>query len=179
MKKIILLNGQSGAGKTTVSLALFNKLNNSFLIEADNLVRVLPWRFNDELQKLAVINAASLINNFFNYKYTQGILSSGILNQALLDLLQSKLDQNTKLMYIWLFADKETRMKRKTARQRDESDDPKNFHFIDALIPDPGNLIIKNGVYLKMNSTDKTSKETAEEIYSQIAIILNNNNLTL
>lgn len=74
--KIILINGQGGTGKTTVSNALKNKLANSAFIDADALMSVNPFEF-EKLTGLMHKNAQNLIINFAQAGY-ENIVTAGL-----------------------------------------------------------------------------------------------------
>ncbi len=82
--------------------------------------------------------------------------------------LESHLNQNIEVLFIWLRASKEIRMARKQERGRDEADSLKHFEFIDNLIPDIDSFELKNGKYISIDTTSKTIQEIIYEVKSKI-----------
>ena len=164
--KIILINGQGGTGKSSIANALKDSLTNSVYIDADALVAVNPFKFN-ELDELMLKNAVSLISNFTAEGY-QYIIAAGLTrNQELLNQFLRLLDKEVDLLFIWLRASKEVRASRKAQRMRDKADNLEHCEFVDKLYPDIARFDIQNGVYLEIDTSSKSVEEVAREIKSE------------
>lgn len=133
--KVILINGQGGTGKSSIANNLKKSLANSAYIDADTLVAVNPFKFN-ELDDLLLKNAVSLIHNFSEKEYAYIVTAGLTRNQEQLTKFQGLLGKEADIMFIWLRANKEVRMSRKLRRGRDDADNLEHFEFVDKLYPD-------------------------------------------
>jgi deoxyadenosine/deoxycytidine kinase len=57
MKKVVIINGPIGVGKTTVGKLLCNKLNKSAFIEGDWCFDLHPFIANKETKDMAGVNS--------------------------------------------------------------------------------------------------------------------------
>ena len=164
MEKIILINGQGGAGKSSVAKLLSQELKNSAYIDVDSLVSTNPWEFGDESDNLAIRNAISLIHNFSSANFQNIIISGLTRNQQLLDRFLSQLSKKAELLFVWLKADEKTRLARKESRDRDGADKKEHFELVDKLYPDIDSVNIKNGKSIFINTSSKSIQEVVNEI---------------
>jgi deoxyadenosine/deoxycytidine kinase len=165
--KIILINGQAGTGKSTIANALKNELPNSAYIDADWLVSVNPFEL-EKLDGLMLQNALALINNFTDAGY-ENIITAGLArNQMLLDGLIAKLNGKANILFVWLRADRETRLSRKQERGRDGADSKEHFDFVDQIYPDVKSFDTKNASYLEIDTSLVNAQAVVEQIKSEI-----------
>ena len=71
-KKLIVISGTIGVGKTTVATALKNRLDDSIMLDGDWCWMMHPWQFIDENKKMVEDNIVFLINSFLrnpSFKY--------------------------------------------------------------------------------------------------------------
>ncbi|MFZ5354854.1 MAG: AAA family ATPase [Bacillota bacterium] len=64
MKKLILICGPNGVGKTTLTIALNRKLINSALVEPEWCRMINPFFFNDEINNLSISNMTQLLRSY-------------------------------------------------------------------------------------------------------------------
>ncbi len=165
--KVILINGQGGTGKTSVAKALSGKIKNSAFIDADSLVSVNPFEF-EKLTGLLHENALGLISNFTKAGY-QTIVTAGLTrNQEQLDSFVLNFTEKTEIIFVWLRANKEVRMERKTGRGRDASDTTEWFEFGERIYPDVKNFEMKRGKYIEIDTSVKKVEEVVAEIENEI-----------
>lgn len=164
MKKLFLINGRGGTGKTNVAESLFELLEKTALLDIDHLMKVKPWEFDDQLSLLGVDNASALIDNYFKAGYSSVVLSGGVYNQVLMDHLMKMLSSDCKIYFVWLSASKEVRDKRRLGRDRDDADTDEHFDFIDSLFPELEELEIKNGEFIKIDTSEKTPDEISQTL---------------
>ncbi len=158
---LILINGQGGTGKTSVALALQNRIQNSAYIEADSLVAVNPFEF-EKLGPLLHKNAASLIQNFVGAGY-ETIITAGLTrNQEQLDEFLKLLNVKAEITFVWLRASKEVRIARRQARGRDGADSEEHFEFMEKIYPDVESFTVP-GKFIKIDTTTKTLEEVINE----------------
>lgn len=165
--KLILINGQPGAGKSAVADALKNELLNSAYIDADSLVSVNPFDL-EKLDELMLQNATTLINNFDKTGYEVVIAAGLTRSQALLNKLLEKLDEKISIHFVWLRADKEARMNRKMERSRDGADSQEHFDFVDQLYPDVQSFEARNERCLEIDTSSVSVRTIVEKIKSKI-----------
>ncbi len=168
MAKIILINGQAGAGKSSVAKSLLSELENSAYIDVDSLVSTNPWEFGAENDNLAIKNAVSLIHNFTSANFPNIIISGLTRNQQLLDRFTAQLNADAEIVFVWLSADEETRLSRKENRSRDRADTKEHFEFVDKLYPDIDSINVQNGKSVFIDTSLKTVQEVVAEIKSLI-----------
>lgn len=161
--KIILINGQGGTGKTSVAGILRNETPNSAYIEADSLVAVNPFEFA-KLGPLLIKNAVSLMHNFAEEGY-ETIITAGLTrNQEQLDEFLNVLGLKVEIVFVWLRANKETRLARRTARGRDGADNEEHFESMNKIYPDVETFDVKGGKLLDIDTSSKSIQEIVAEI---------------
>lgn len=72
MKKLILVNGTMGAGKTTTCTLLLKKLHSAVFLDGDWCWNMNPFVVNDETKAMALNNIVFLLNSFLGcseYRY--------------------------------------------------------------------------------------------------------------
>ncbi|MHB1485773.1 MAG: GNAT family N-acetyltransferase [Saccharofermentanales bacterium] len=74
IKKLIVILGANGIGKSTVSAALFKKLPNSAYIESDYCRMINPAGFTDETIAVNKKNILDLMLNYFNSSTIQNVI---------------------------------------------------------------------------------------------------------
>ncbi|BCZ46071.1 hypothetical protein psyc5s11_21380 [Clostridium gelidum] len=72
MKKLIMINGTMGVGKSTVCNILFKMLNNSVYLDGDWCWNMNPFVVSDENKEMVINNISYLLKSYLNnsgYKY--------------------------------------------------------------------------------------------------------------
>ena len=72
MKKLIIINGTMGVGKTTVSERLYKSLENSFWLDGDSCWYMNPFVVNEENKKMVIENISFILNNFIVWRKQDG-----------------------------------------------------------------------------------------------------------
>jgi len=101
LKKLIVINGTMGVGKTTICKRLLKELENSVWLDGDWCWMMNPWVFSEENKKMVVENIVFILRNYLkNPTYEYVIFDWVIHEKYILDLI---LDQFTDLEYelIW------------------------------------------------------------------------------
>ncbi|MCK4716621.1 MAG: AAA family ATPase, partial [Candidatus Marinimicrobia bacterium] len=62
-KKLIVINGTMGVGKSTISVALKNELENSVMLDGDWCWMMNPWNITEENKKMVEQNIIFLLNS--------------------------------------------------------------------------------------------------------------------
>ena len=72
MRKLIMVNGTMGVGKSTVCNILFKTLNNSVYLDGDWCWNMNPFVVSDENKEMVINNISYLLKSYLNnsgYKY--------------------------------------------------------------------------------------------------------------
>ncbi|CAK7086241.1 nucleotide kinase [Tissierella sp. P1] len=93
MKKLIIINGVPGVGKTTICRELYKSISNSVWLDGDWCWMMNPFVVNEENKKMVEDNINFLLRSYLNnssYKYV--IFNWVIGNEKIFETILSKLD---------------------------------------------------------------------------------------
>lgn len=91
MKKLIIINGTMGVGKTTVCQRLYQHFDNSVWLDGDWCWMMHPWVFNEENKEMVKRNIIFLLRSFldnYNFEY---VFFSWVIHRN--DLMEWFLDE--------------------------------------------------------------------------------------
>ena len=114
MKKLYLIGGTMGIGKTTTCQILKRKLDKSVFIDGDWCWDMHPFMVNEETKKLVLENICMLLNNDLKCSVFDHIIFCWVMHeQSIIDVLLSHLDlKDVKVISISLVCQKEALEKR-------------------------------------------------------------------
>lgn len=114
MKKLYLIGGTMGVGKTTTCQVLKRKLDRSVFIDGDWCWDMHPFIVNEETKKLVLENICMLLNNDLKCSVFDHIIFCWVMHeQSIIDVLLSHLDlKDVKVISISLVCQKEALEKR-------------------------------------------------------------------
>lgn len=93
MKKIYIIGGTMGVGKTTVCQILKTKLNNSVFLDGDWCWDMHPFQVTPETKKMVLENITSLLNNFIRCPAYENVIFCWVMHeQEIIDAIISRLD---------------------------------------------------------------------------------------
>lgn len=93
MKKLIVINGVPGAGKTTTCKALYKVLEGSVWLDGDWCWMMNPFVANEENKEMVEQNINYLLRNFLtNSSYKYVIFNWVIPNESIIHRILSKLE---------------------------------------------------------------------------------------
>ena len=93
MKKLYLIGGTMGVGKTTTCQILKRKLDKSVFIDGDWCWDMHPFMVNEETKKLVLENICMLLNNDLKCSVFDHIIFCWVMHeQSIIDDLLSHLD---------------------------------------------------------------------------------------
>lgn len=93
MKKLYLIGGTMGVGKTTVCQILKNKLKNSAFLDGDWCWDMHPFQVTQETKLMVHENIAFLLNNFIHCPVYDHIIFCWVMHeQEIIDQIMAKLD---------------------------------------------------------------------------------------
>ena len=163
MKKLLLIGGTMGVGKTTISQYLRERLSNAVFLDGDWCWSSSPFHVNDETKAMVLDNIGYVLNNFLHCSAYEHVLFCWVMHeQAIVDAVLSQLDlSNCEVYVIFLTASKEML----TARIM--NDVKEGERTADVL----KRSLAKNSLYqslkgIKVNTNHKTVEEIAAEIVS-------------
>lgn len=100
MKKIYLIGGAMGVGKTTVAQILKTKLSNSVFLDGDWCWDSDPFQVTEETKIMVIDNISHLLNNFIHYSAYDNIIFCWVMHeQSIIDDILSRLDHKDCKVY--------------------------------------------------------------------------------
>ena len=163
MKKLYLIGGTMGIGKTTTCQVLKTKLDKSVFLDGDWCWDMHPFMVNEETKKLVLENICMLLNNDLKCSVFDHIIFCWVMHeQSIIDVLLSHLDlKDVKVISISLVCQKEALEKR---IQKD----------IDQGIRKP-DVLARSVERLEMYQKLKESVQTLEEIEGLLCVEMEEN----
>ena len=93
MKKLILINGTMGAGKTTVSIELQKLLTPCVFLDGDWCWSMNPFTVNDETKRMVLNNISFMLNSFIGCSEYEYIIFCWVMHrQDIIDSILGRLD---------------------------------------------------------------------------------------
>lgn len=161
MKKLIIINGTMGVGKTATSKALYKKLENSVWLDGDWCWMMNPFIVNDENKEMVLDNITHLLRNFLMNSSLEYVIFNWVIHlDEIFDMVLSKLDGlEFEVIKITLMCNEDS------FRERVSADIANNLREKEALdmglerIP-----LYKNMNTIKIDTSDISVLETANKI---------------
>lgn len=160
-KKLIVINGTMGVGKSTISTALKNELENSVMLDGDWCWMMNPWNITEENKKMVEQNIIFLLNSFLNNPLFQYVIFTWVLHkeEILNSILEKINDDNFKLYFYSLMCNKNELIKRMKNNNRTE------INIENAVERIPLYLAQKS---IKIDTTNKDIMTIVKEIKKEI-----------
>lgn len=93
MKKLYLVGGTMGVGKTTVCQILKKKMDKAVFLDGDWCWDADPFLVNDDTKKMVMENISFLLNNFIHCSYYDNIIFCWVMHeQEIINQLLERLD---------------------------------------------------------------------------------------
>lgn len=93
MKKLYLIGGTMGVGKTTVCQKLKSELNNSVFLDGDWCWDASPFRVTEETKAMVTDNICHLLNNFLHCSAYDNVIFCWVMHQqTIIDVITQNLD---------------------------------------------------------------------------------------
>lgn len=130
MKKLIIIKGTMGSGKTAVSLSLQKALTPSVFLDGDWCWSMNPFVVNDNTKIMVVDNITFLLNNFIKCEQYKYIIFCWVMHEkAISDSIIDKLNLlNVELSIISLRINKDELTKRITKDIKDNKRDKESLN---------------------------------------------------
>lgn len=168
-KKLIIINGVMGVGKTTISKALYKKLDNSFWLDGDNCWMMNPFEVTDENKFMVLDNISYILNNFIKNSKSKYIVFNWVIHtEDIMKDILNKIDSSSVDVYkITLMCSKENLI------NRINKDIKLGLRYEDNIKRSLDRLELYN----KMDTIKiDTSNKSIEDIVDEIKVILRINN---
>ncbi len=93
MKRVYLIGGTMGVGKTSVCQALKKTLQNAVFLDGDWCWDADPFQVNGETKRMVMDNICHLLNNFLHCSAYETVIFCWVMHeQSILDEILSNLD---------------------------------------------------------------------------------------
>jgi shikimate kinase len=161
MKKVYIIGGTMGVGKTTVSKELKIRLSKSVFLDGDWCWDMNPFVVNNETKAMVMDNICYLLNNFIHCSEYENIVFCWVLHeQEIIDSIVSRLDkENIQIINISLLCNK------KVLRERIQNDIDNQLRSRDVLDRSIQRLPLYEKINtIKIDVSEKTVTETVNEI---------------
>lgn len=157
MKKLIIINGTMGVGKTTTCKNLYEKLNNSVWLDGDWCWMMNPFCVTEENKKMVEDNITYLLNSFLGNSQLQYIIFNWVIHrEEIFDLLLNNLKGNEYEIYkISLICSEKELKRRMLEDNRDEEIIKSSVERLRAY---------QSMNTVKIDTTNSTTEETVNEI---------------
>ncbi|MBW6409512.1 AAA family ATPase [Clostridium weizhouense] len=100
IKKLIIINGTMGVGKTTVSKSLYKALPNSAWLDGDWCWMINPFTVNEENKEMVIKNISYMLNSFLENSSIQYIVFNWVIDtDEIMNLILDNLF--TKSFYLY------------------------------------------------------------------------------
>lgn len=161
MKKLYIIGGTMGVGKTTVSRELKNRLSKSVFLDGDWCWDMNPFVVNNETKTMVMDNICYLLNKFIHCSEYENIIFCWVLHeQEIIDSILSRLDkQNINVICISLLC------KEKALRERIQKDIDNKLRNKDVLEKSIERIHLYEKLdTVKIEVSEKTVADTVNEI---------------
>ena len=114
MKKLFIIGGPMGVGKTTTCHLLKEKLNNAVFLDGDWCWDASPFQVTEETKKMVLENICFLLNQFLHCSAYENVIFCWVLHeQSILDEILEHLDlSECEVKYISLICTKQALIER-------------------------------------------------------------------
>lgn len=165
MKKLIIINGTMGAGKSTVSELLLKETENSIYLDGDWCWNMNPFTVNEENIEMVMKNIIFLLRSFLNNSNFQYIIFCWVMHKE--EIFKNILNEIRDLdfeLYKFTLLCNETELARRIAG--DIKIGKRETGQINESIARL--KLYKNMDTYKIDVSSKTPKEAAEEIRRRV-----------
>ena len=161
MKRLYLIGGSMGVGKSATCRELKNKILNSVYLDGDVCWDMNPFRVNQRTCEMVIENICFLLNNFIRCPAYENIIFCWVMHeQTIVDNIISRLNtENCSIIKLSLICTE------KTLRERLEKDVADGVRKSDVIPRGLAYLPLYSKVgSVKIDTSEKTPEEVVEEI---------------
>ena len=160
-KKLIIINGTMGVGKTTISSELNKELSNSIWLDGDWCWNMDPFIVNEETKTIVIDNITHILRNYISISHIEHIIFNWVIDiNEIFDLILNPLKNlDVEVIKITLTCSKETLVNRisKDIKSGKREKDSINKSLKRVKLYDKLNTI-------KINTDNKSVQECVQDI---------------
>ncbi len=163
MKKLYLIGGTMGVGKTSVCQRLKKELNNSVFLDGDWCWDADPFQVTEETKRMVMNNICTLLNNFIHCSVYESIIFCWVMHeQEIINEILEHLDLSScQVVKISLMAEE------KVIQQRLMKDVEKGIRTEDVISRSVKRIPLYEALdTVKIDTNGKSIDEIVEEIKS-------------
>ena len=166
MKKLILLNGTMGAGKTAICQELLKLLQPGVFLDGDWCWNMNPFIVNDETKQMVLKNISFMLNSFINCSEYEYIIFCWVMHQEEIinEILKNLKLENTKTFTFTLMLTEAALTKR---LMKDIDQHKRTFDVLERSIERID--LYKNMNTIKIDISDLTPLQAAKQIAKLIS----------
>lgn len=161
MKKLYLIGGTMGIGKSTISQQLKQQLNHSVFLDGDWCWDAHPFQVTEETKEMVLNNICTVLNNFLKCSAYENIIFCWVMHeQSIIDTIISRLDiADCRILAISLLCSESELI------QRLQKDITAGIRSHDVLERSIQRIPLYQKLNtIKINTSDKSPAEIAREI---------------
>ena len=161
MKKLFIIGGTMGIGKSTVSQILKRKLPNSVFLDGDWCWDSSPFQVTAETKEMVIKNICAVLNNFLKCSAYENIIFCWVMHeQSIIDAILSGLDTaNCRVLTVSLLCSEQE------LTQRLQKDVAAGIRTPDVIERSVQRIpLYQNLDTIKVNTSGKNAAEVAQEI---------------
>ena len=166
MKKLIIINGTMGVGKTTTSKMLCKLLTKCVFLDGDWCWNMSPFIVTEETKRMVLDNISHLLNNFLSCSEFEHIIFCWVMHeQNIIDDVLSRLNMGDSKLYVFSLVCSEEALK-----SRLESDIRQGLRTEDQIsksVPRLGNYVNMNTI--KIDVSELSARQAAKKILEYIS----------
>ena len=161
MKKLFIIGGTMGIGKSTVSQILKRNLPNSVFLDGDWCWDSSPFQVTAETKEMVIKNICAVLNNFLKCSAYENIIFCWVMHeQSIIDAILSGLDTaNCRVLTVSLLCSEQE------LTQRLQKDVAAGIRTPDVIERSVQRMpLYQNLDTIKVNTSGKSAAEVAQEI---------------
>ena len=161
MKKLFIIGGTMGIGKSTVSQILKRNLPNSVFLDGDWCWDSCPFQVTAETKEMVIKNICAVLNNFLKCSAYENIIFCWVMHeQSIIDAILSGLDTaNCRVLTVSLLCSEQE------LTQRLQKDVAAGIRTPDVIERSVQRIpLYQNLDTIKVNTSGKNAAEVAQEI---------------
>ena len=161
MKKLFIIGGTMGIGKSTVSQILKRKLPNSVFLDGDWCWDSSPFQVTAKTKEMVIKNICAVLNNFLKCSAYENIIFCWVMHeQSIIDAILSGLDTaNCRVLTVSLLCSEQE------LTQRLQKDVAAGIRTPDVIERSVQRMpLYQNLDTIKVNTSGKSAAEVAQEI---------------
>lgn len=166
MKKLVIVNGTMGVGKSTIVSKLYKELQQSVWLDGDWCWQMNPWKVTEENKTMVMNNIHFILNQYLDNSMFEYVFFSWVIHkESILDeILVGLKGKEYELIKVTLMCSEEELIKRMRQDARSESEIENSINRLEN--------------YKEMNTRKlNTNGKEIDVIIKELLHIIENNNV--